>query len=62
MDDFDFTSFPFNNISVVSGRWLGDKIRLCAMDPRLQLKRFSPQAGLEKQKHYSPGPSCSKHR
>ena len=37
----------FNSISVISGRWSDDDERLCAMELRLQLKRSSPQAGLE---------------
>ena len=42
----DFTSF-FNSVSVISGRWADDYERLCAMEPRLRLKRSLPQAGLE---------------
>ena len=38
---------PFNNISVISGRWEDDNERLCAMEPRLRLKRFSYRAGIE---------------
>ena len=37
----------FNSISVISGPWLGDNERLCAMEPRLQLERFLPQVRLE---------------
>ena len=37
----------FNNISVISGRWVGDYERLCAMEPRLRLKRPPDQAGLK---------------
>ena len=37
----------FNSISVISGRWAGDKERLYAMEPRLRLKRSPSQAGLE---------------
>ena len=37
----------FNSITVISGRWACDNIRLCAMEPRLRSKRFPPQAGLE---------------
>ena len=43
MDDLQFYIL-FNNIS---GRWLCDNERLCAMEPRLQLERIPPQAGLE---------------
>ena len=46
MDDFRF-NILFNSISVISGRWLGDSERLCAMEPRLRLERFLSQAGLE---------------
>ena len=38
----------FNNISIISGRWADDNERLCAMEPRLQLERAPPQAGLER--------------
>ena len=37
----------FNSISVISGQWTGDNERLCAISPRLRLKRSPPQAGLE---------------
>ena len=37
----------FNSITVISGRWAYDNIRLCAMEPRLRSKRFPPHAGLE---------------
>ena len=37
----------FNSISVISARWVGDNERLCAIEPHLQLKRFSPEARLE---------------
>ena len=46
MDDLRFYVL-FNSISVISGRWADDNERLCAMEPRLRLKRSSPQAGLE---------------
>ena len=36
----DFASFSTVH---VSGRWMGDNERLCAMGPRLRLKLFSPQ-------------------
>ena len=42
MDGCAFTSF-----SVISGRWGGNIERLRAMEPRLRLKRFPTQAGLE---------------
>ena len=44
MDDLGFYLL-FNSISVISGRWTDDDERLCAMEPRLQLKRSLPQAG-----------------
>ena len=37
----------FNRISVLSGRFLDDNERLCAMEHRLRLERFPSQAGLE---------------
>ena len=37
----------YNSISVISGQWAGDNQRMCAMEPRLQMKKSSPQAGLE---------------
>ena len=46
MDDLRFYIL-FNNISAISGRWLGGNERLCAVDPCLWLKRLQPQAGLE---------------
>ena len=46
MDDVQFYVF-FNNISVKSGRRLGDNERLCAMYSRLRLERFRRQAGLK---------------
>ena len=30
----------FNSISVISGRWANVNERLCAMEPRLRLRRF----------------------
>ena len=39
MDDLRFY-VPFNSISVISGRWADDYERLCAMEPRLRLRRF----------------------
>ena len=36
-----------NSSSVISGRWLGDNERLCAMESLLRLKRPPPQEGLE---------------
>ena len=36
----------FNSISAISGRSAVDNERLCAMAPRLWLKRSPPQAGL----------------
>ena len=41
------SSILFNSISVISGRCMGDNERLHAMEPRVRLERFSPQAGLE---------------
>ena len=44
----------FNSSSVISGRWADGIERLCAIEPRLRLKRSPPQAGLE------PGTAGSK--
>ena len=41
----DLTSF--SSISVIKGRWTDDIERLCAIDPRLRLKRSPSHAGLE---------------
>ena len=38
---------PFEQYSVILGKRVGDNIRLCAVEPRLRLKRSSPQTGLE---------------
>ena len=46
MDDLRLYVF-FNSITVTSGRRADDNERLCAMEPRLRLKRPLPQAGLE---------------
>ena len=46
MDDLQFYVL-FNSISVISGRSADENERLCAMEPRLRVKRSSPQAGLE---------------
>ena len=37
----------FNSISVISGRWAGNKERLCVMDPRLRFTRYPSQAGIK---------------
>ena len=37
---------PFNSIPTISGAWVGDNGRLCAMELHLRLKRSSTQAGL----------------
>ena len=42
----DFMSF-FNSSSVISGLWASDTDRLCAMAPRLRLKRSTLQAELK---------------
>ena len=46
MNDLQFYVLV-NSILVSSGRWLGNYERLCAMEPRLRLKKSLPQAGLE---------------
>ena len=38
MDDLRFYVLS-NSISVISGRCVGDSERLCAMEPRLRLKK-----------------------
>ena len=35
------------SISVISGRWKDDNVKLCAMEPCLGFERFSPKVGLE---------------
>ena len=44
MDDLRFYVL-FNSTSVISGCWVGDNERLCAMEPSLQLKRSPPSMG-----------------
>ena len=44
MDDLRFYVL-FNSISVISGRWADDNERLCAMGPRLRLRRFRLERG-----------------
>ena len=46
MDDLRFYVI-FNSISVISGRWLADNERICAIEPLLRSIRFPPQARLE---------------
>ena len=31
-----------NSFSVISGRWMGDNVRLCAMEICIRLKRYPP--------------------
>ena len=38
---------PFNSILAISRRWKADDERMCAVEPRLRLRRFPPPAGLE---------------
>ena len=35
----------FNSISIISGQWADDNERLCAMEPRLRLRRFRLERG-----------------
>ena len=35
----------FNSISVTSGRWANDNERLCAIEPRLRLRRVRLERG-----------------
>ena len=37
----------FESISVISKRWVGDNESLCAVEPRLRMKRSPTKAGLE---------------
>ena len=46
LDDLRFYVL-FNSISVISGRWAGDNERLCAMEPRLRLRRSRLRWGIE---------------
>ena len=45
MDDLQFYVL-FNRISVISGRWVDVNERLCAMEPRLRLRRVRLEWGL----------------
>ena len=49
IDDLRFYVL-LNSISVISGRWADNNDRLCAMEPRLRLKRFRHKQGS------NPGP------
>ena len=44
MDDMRFF-VPFNNVSVISGRWADDNERLFAMEPRSRLRILRLQRG-----------------
>ena len=44
MDDLRFYVLV-NCISVILGRWPDDNERLCAMEPRLRLRRFRLEQG-----------------
>ena len=44
MDDLRFYVL-FNSISVISGRWANGNERLCAMEPRLRLRRVRLERG-----------------
>ena len=46
MDDLRFYVL-FNSISVISGQWMGDNERQCAVGLRSRSERFPLQAGLE---------------
>ena len=46
MDDLPFYVL-FNSISVISGHWVADFEKLCAMEPCLQSKRPPVQVGFE---------------
>ena len=44
MDDLQFY-VSFNSISVISGQRTDDNERLCAMEPRLQFRKFRLEQG-----------------
>ena len=44
MDDLLFYVL-LNSVSVISGQWADDTERLCAMEPRLRLRRFCLKGG-----------------
>ena len=44
MDDLRFYIL-FNSISVITGQWEDDNERMCAMEPRLRLRRFGLEWG-----------------
>ena len=44
MDDLRFYIL-INSVSVISGRWVVDNERLCAMELRLRLRRFCLEQG-----------------
>ena len=46
MNDLSFYVL-FNSSSVISGRWADDNESLCAMEPRLRLRRFHLERGIE---------------
>ena len=52
----------FDNILVISGRWTSDSEKLCAMEPRFQLKRSSPRAELEPGTARSTGQRLTNYR
>ena len=45
----------FKSISVISETWEGAYKKLCDMEPRLQLERYPPPAGLEPDNARSAG-------
>ena len=38
---------PFNSISIILGRWVGNNEKLCAVEPRLRFKRLPPPTCLQ---------------
>ena len=49
----------FKSISIISGQWEGDNVRLCAVEPQLQLERTPPSAGLKSRTAISAGQRLS---
>ena len=47
MDDWLAILRPFNSISIILGRWVGNNEKLCAVEPRLWFKRLPPPTCLQ---------------
>ena len=44
---YDLRFYVISTVLVKSGKWADDNERLCALEPRLRLRKSSPHAGLE---------------